>query len=166
MLISICKVVCLTDQDWVSLTKYDPKKMRNKKLLNKKHETERAYDKLSDAVNTLLEEPVEVPEIKPINQASTKKIAQDTSHSTDGVWMGVQLTATAVHPDTTMLTQVLSAAYRYGVVRAPRDELPTDAHQWRRYAMATNAYNRRRYATRPSCDWKTSRRSKRKLNCS
>ena len=41
--------------------------MRKKKLLDKKHEIKRTYDKLYEAVNTLLKEPVKVPEIKPIN---------------------------------------------------------------------------------------------------
>ena len=40
-----------------------------------------------------------------MNQASTDT-AQDDSYSTKSVWMGVKLTATAVHPDTDVFAQV------------------------------------------------------------
>ena len=49
-----------------------------------------------------------------MDRASTDT-AQDNKDSTNGVRMGVQLTATAVHPDTTMLTQVPGNAYQYGM---------------------------------------------------
>ena len=76
--------------------------MRKKKLLDKKSEIKRTYDKLIEAVNTLLNEPDEAPELVKsmlVNPASIKS-AQDNSNSTNGVPMGVELTATVVHPDT------------------------------------------------------------------
>ena len=54
-----------------------------------------------------------------MDQASTDAV-QDDSNSTDGVQMGVELTATAVHPDTAVLIQVLSAAYRFRIVEFPK----------------------------------------------
>ena len=74
-------------------------------------------------VNTLLKKHVKAPEIKPINRARTKKPAQDPSNSNNGVWMGDTLTATAVHQDTTVLTQVPGNVHRYGVANIV--ELPS-----------------------------------------
>ena len=76
------------------------------------------------SVDTLLNKPDEAPELvknKLVNQAITES-AQDDSNSTNGVWMGVQLNATAVHPDTVVLTQVPGNAYQYGITDI--EELP------------------------------------------
>ena len=102
MLDSIQKIKHLPDLDWESI---EPKKGCRKKLLAKHWLNKRAYDKLINTVDTLLK-PVKVPELIPINQASTKKNAQDDNASTNGVWMGVELTATVVHPATAVFTQV------------------------------------------------------------
>ena len=61
MLDSISKTECLTDLDWASLTCLDPKRARNKKLIAKKWLTENTYDKLLEAVDTLLNEPAMLP---------------------------------------------------------------------------------------------------------
>ena len=41
----------------------DPKRTHRKKLLDKKSKIEKTYDELFEAVNTLLKEPIEVPEL-------------------------------------------------------------------------------------------------------
>ena len=74
---------------------------------------EKTYDELFEAVNTLLKEPNEVPELdenKLVDRASISA-TQDNSNSTDGVWMGVELTATVVHPVTVVHKQVLGNTY-------------------------------------------------------
>ena len=63
----IRKVEHLPDLDWESI---EPKKGHRKKLLTKHWLTEKAYDQLIDAVNTLLN-PVKVPKMKPRNRTST-----------------------------------------------------------------------------------------------
>ena len=60
---SVCEVVHLMNLDWASLMKHDPKRMCKKKLLDKKHEIERTYNKLIEAIYTLLNEPVEAPQL-------------------------------------------------------------------------------------------------------
>ena len=63
MLDPICDAEHLTDLDWASLMCLDPKRVPNKKLLNKKWLTENTYNKLLEAVDTLLNEPDDAPEL-------------------------------------------------------------------------------------------------------
>ena len=109
---SICKI--LTGLDWALLKQLTPKRCILT-LHDKRQRIKKTYDELFEAIYTLLEEPDEAPEIVKnmlVNQASIES-AQDDSNSTDGVRIGVQLTATAIHLDTVVHTQVLGNAYRY-----------------------------------------------------
>ena len=63
LLDSIHEIEHLPDLDWELI---EPKKGCRKKLLAKQWLNERAYNKLFDAVNTLLK-PIKAPEIKLIN---------------------------------------------------------------------------------------------------
>ena len=77
---SIHETEHLTGLDWTLLTRLDPKGACRQKLLAKKRKIEKTYDKLFEAVNTLLEEPVEVPEIdenKLVDQASIESATHD-----------------------------------------------------------------------------------------
>ena len=112
----------LTGLDWASLKQLTPKRARGPKLLAKKQKIEKSYDELFDAVNTLLEEPDEVPELEKnmlVDQATTGSATQDDSDSTDGVWIGVQLTATVVHLDTVVLSTSRAKTLWY-VVNVPQ----------------------------------------------
>ena len=54
------EIVQLAGKEWASLMQLDPKRMSMPRPIAMKQEKQEAYDNLLKAVNTLLEEPVEV----------------------------------------------------------------------------------------------------------
>ena len=108
---SIREIEKLPDLDWLTL---EPKKAHRKKCQNKQWVNKRAYDDMLYNVNTRLK-PAKDPEIKPINQITTIKPAQDDNTSTDDVWMGDTLTATMVHLNTVVPTQDPDNIHQYGI---------------------------------------------------